>query len=44
MLVTGDGAPVIDAVLAELEAGHPDLELEVHQGGQPHYALLLAAE
>ena len=23
---------------------HPDLELDVHQGGQPHYPLLLAAE
>jgi len=31
-------------VAGELEASHPDLELEVHEGGQPHYALLLAAE
>jgi hypothetical protein len=23
---------------------HPELELEVHPGGQPHYPLLLAAE
>ena len=28
----------------ELRASYPDLELEVHQGGQPHYPLLLAAE
>jgi fatty acid kinase len=43
-LLTGDGAPALDRLLAELEASHPDLELEVHDGGQPHYALLLAAE
>jgi len=23
---------------------HPELELEVHAGGQPHYPLLLSAE
>ena len=43
-LLTGDGAPALDGVLADLESAHPDLELEVHEGGQPHYALLLAAE
>jgi DAK2 domain fusion protein YloV len=43
-LLTGDGAPELDALLEELAASHPDLELEVHEGGQPHYALLLAAE
>jgi uncharacterized protein len=43
-LLTGDGAPELDGLLSDLEASHPDLELEVHEGGQPHYALLLAAE
>jgi len=43
-LLTGEEPPVLDAVLAELESGHPELELEVHEGGQPHYPLLLAAE
>jgi hypothetical protein len=35
---------VLEALLAELTALHPDVELEVHQGGQPHYPLLLSAE
>ena len=43
-LLTGEEPPPLDGLLAELEAEHPDLELEVHEGGQPHYALLLAAE
>ena len=36
--------PRSTALLAELAAAHPELELEVHEGGQPHYPLLLAAE
>jgi len=43
-LLTGEDPPQLEGLLAELEAGHPDLELEVHEGGQPHYALLLSAE
>ncbi len=43
-LLTGDEPPALDALVAELEAIHPELELEVHEGGQPHYPLLLAAE
>lgn len=43
-LLTGDQPPVLDGLLAELGAKHPELELEVHAGGQPHYPLLLAAE
>ncbi|HWJ31373.1 MAG TPA: DAK2 domain-containing protein [Gaiellaceae bacterium] len=43
-LLTGAGAPALDALIAELSASHPDLELDVHAGGQPHYALLVAAE
>jgi DAK2 domain fusion protein YloV len=43
-LLTGDEAQPLDALVSGLEATHPDLELEVHDGGQPHYALLLAAE
>jgi DAK2 domain fusion protein YloV len=43
-LLTGDEPPALDALVAELKAVHPELELEVHAGGQPHYALLLAAE
>ena len=43
-LLTGDEPPVLDALVAELKSVHPEIELEVHAGGQPHYALLLAAE
>src|SRR5207247_11203895 len=40
-LLTGEEPPQLDALLADLGTQHPDLELEVHEGGQPHYALLL---
>ena len=43
-LLTGEDAPVLDGLLSTIEAEHPALELELHQGGQPHYPLLLAAE
>ena len=43
-LLTGEEPPALEGVLAELESGHPGLELEVHEGGQPHYALLISAE
>ena len=43
-LLTGEDAPVLDGLLSMLEAEHPALELEVHQGGQPNYPLLMAAE
>jgi hypothetical protein len=43
-LLTGEDPPALEGVLAELQTQHPELELEVHQGGQPHYPLLLAAE
>jgi dihydroxyacetone kinase-like predicted kinase len=43
-LLTGEDAPVLDGLLSEIKTEHPSLELELHQGGQPHYPLLLAAE
>jgi DAK2 domain fusion protein YloV len=43
-LLTGEDPPSLEGLLSELEAQHPELELDVHQGGQPHYPLLLAAE
>jgi DAK2 domain fusion protein YloV len=42
--LTGEAPQPLDGLLAELADSHPALELEVHEGGQPHYALLLAAE
>ncbi len=43
-LLTGESPPVLDGLLSRIQSEHPDLELDVHQGGQPHYPLLLAAE
>jgi uncharacterized protein len=43
-LLTGEGAPELDALLRRLEEEHPDVEVDVQEGGQPHYPLLLSAE
>jgi DAK2 domain fusion protein YloV len=43
-LLTGQGSPPLENLLAAVAAGHPGLEVEVHDGGQAHYALLLSAE
>ncbi len=42
--LTGEEPPPLDGLLAEVAVAHPELELEVQEGGQPHYALLLSAE
>jgi DAK2 domain fusion protein YloV len=43
-LLHGEGAPPLNGLVDELAAQHPELELDVHDGGQPHYPLLLSAE
>jgi uncharacterized protein len=43
-IITGVGAPSVEELLAELGRSHPDVQVEVHEGGQPHYPLLLVAE
>ena len=43
-LLTGEEPPALETLLAGLAEEHPELELDVHQGGQPHYPLLLSAE
>jgi DAK2 domain fusion protein YloV len=40
----GEGAPDPEPLRARVVAGHPGVEIEVVDGGQPHYPLLLAAE
>jgi dihydroxyacetone kinase-like predicted kinase len=43
-LLTGDGDPPLGDLIAGVEERHPDLELDIQAGGQPHYPLLLSAE
>jgi fatty acid kinase len=43
-LLTGAEPPPLDGLLERLASSHPELEVEVHEGGQPHYPLLLGAE
>jgi uncharacterized protein len=43
-VLTGEGAPTLDVLREWLAAEHPDVELEIEEGGQPHYPLLLSAE
>ena len=44
-ILTGEDAPALDGLLPAIEQRHPDLEvLDVHEGGQPHYPLLLVAQ
>jgi uncharacterized protein len=43
-LLTGEDSPSLETLLAGLATEHPELELDVHAGGQPHYSLLLSAE
>ncbi|MDQ2982294.1 MAG: hypothetical protein M3R26_08240, partial [Actinomycetota bacterium] len=42
--ITGEDEPEIGPLLARVAERYPELELEVHPGGQPHYPLLLSAE
>jgi uncharacterized protein len=43
-LLTGADEPDLAKLVAELEQANPELEIEVHEGGQPHYPLLASAE
>ena len=43
-LLRGADAPDVTGLVAELTRLHPELEIDVHDGDQAHYALLLAAE
>ena len=42
-LVGREGAD-LEGVLRRVGEAHPDVEIDVQEGGQPHYALLLSAE
>ena len=43
-ILTGEEAPPLDGLLAAVDRAHPEVEVEVHEGGQPHYPLLVVAE
>jgi len=43
-LLTGADEPQLEALLRRIQDAHPQLELDVQAGGQPHYPLLLSAE
>jgi fatty acid kinase len=43
-LLTGEDEPDLSQLLSDLEQTNPDLDIEVHEGGQPHYPLLVSAE
>jgi fatty acid kinase len=43
-ILTGDDAPDAEALRVRLSDANPGIEVEVHDGGQPHYPLLLSAE
>jgi DAK2 domain fusion protein YloV len=43
-ILTGEGAPPVEDLLADVSRSHPELDVEVHEGGQPHYPLLVVAE
>jgi dihydroxyacetone kinase-like predicted kinase len=43
-LITGKDEPELGPLLGRVAERHPELELEVHPGGQPHYTLLVSAE
>jgi DAK2 domain fusion protein YloV len=43
-LLSGEGAPGLESLVEAIEERHPDVEVDVQEGGQPHYPLLLSAE
>ena len=43
-LLSGEDAPPLGELRSWLEEEHPDVEVEVEEGGQPNYPLLLSAE
>ena len=43
-ILTGEGAPALEGLVEALQRDHPDVVVDVHDGGQPHYPLLVVAE
>ena len=43
-LLTGAEPEPLNALIDAIATAHPEVEIEVHAGGQPHYPLLIGAE
>ena len=43
-ILSGADAPPLGGLLERVAAAYPDLDVDVQEGGQPHYHLLLSAE
>jgi uncharacterized protein len=43
-VLVGEGAGESEGVVDAIRVEHPSLEVDVHEGGQPHYPLLFAVE
>jgi len=43
-IIRGEGAPSLDELLQAIRRRYPEVDIETHDGGQPHYPLLLVAE
>jgi uncharacterized protein len=43
-LLTGEDAPPVNGLLESVAERHPEVEIDLHEGGQPHYPLLAFAE
>jgi uncharacterized protein len=43
-VLLGEGANSAEELVEAVRDAHPELEVEVHEGGQPHYPLLFAVE
>ena len=43
-ILTGEDAPPLDGLVAALQRAHPDVIVDIHEGGQPHYPLLVVSE
>jgi dihydroxyacetone kinase-like predicted kinase len=43
-ILLGDETDDVQALVEGIRTAHPGLEVEVHEGGQPHYPLLFAVE
>jgi DAK2 domain fusion protein YloV len=43
-LLVGQDSQPLEGLLARIASAHPDVDVDVQQGGQPHYHLLLSSE